>query len=622
MRELNGSCIAWARNAAFAAAAALTLGLAAPAAAEGVDPSAISSGENHMCGCGPSCACGSGCGCPDSSVIGPPRLAGVEGFESENVVLLSRISLGDFGAQYTSGNDSWGYTSPSGREYALMGLNSATAFVEITNPRDPVIIATIPHPSSLWSDIKVYGHHAYVVNENFFGGGLQVIDMQGIDDGVVTLANTVTHGGSLRRAHNLVVDEDSGYLYLCGANWPTSGLVAYSLADPANPVYVGAYSSVYVHDAHVVTYTTGPHAGRQIAYCSVGSYGIDIVDVTDKSNMFRVSRTTYSDLAYSHQGWVDVERQLFYHGDELDGDSVNVTTTRVFDVSDLASPQYLGWFTSGVDAIDHNQYLHEGFLFQANYRSGLRIFDTRDDPVSPPQTGWFDTYPDGLGTFFNGAWSNYPYFPSGTVIVSDIEGGLFVLDPTFALNGGVPLAVSYPDGLPVAVAAEGASLRVRIEGVNGRSVVPGSGVLVVTGDGHTATIPLVPTGGDEYTANFPKLGCVSEVTFYVAADADNGLTVNDPLHAPTLEHAASVTPARAGGSHAGPRSGAAGPVGFVCAVPGDIDGDGVVDFADMSIVLNQFGLSGPSLPGDVNGDGAVDFADLNIILSNYGANAW
>jgi hypothetical protein len=48
--------------------------------------------------------------------------------------------------------------------------------------------------------------------------------------------------------------------------------------------------------------------------------------------------------------------------------------------------------------------------------------------------GWIDTYPrrNEAAPSYDGAWSTYPYFPSGTVIVSDIQGGLFVVDPSAA----------------------------------------------------------------------------------------------------------------------------------------------------------------------------------------------
>jgi hypothetical protein len=57
------------------------------------------------------------------------------------------------------------------------------------------------------------------------------------------------------------------------------------------------------------------------------------------------------------------------------------------------------------------------------------------------------------------------------------------------------------------------------------------------------------------------------------------------------------------------------------ALTGDANGDGIVNFADLNLVLANFGFSGTpgSLSGDLNGDGVVNFADLNLVLSSFGA---
>lgn len=98
-------------------------------------------------------------------LCGPVDIATAGGFPSENVTLLSQVALEDFPGQPIRGNDCWGYVSPSGREYALMGLYNEVAVVEVTSPSDPVIIAEISHAPSNWCDIKVYQDHAYAVNK-------------------------------------------------------------------------------------------------------------------------------------------------------------------------------------------------------------------------------------------------------------------------------------------------------------------------------------------------------------------------------------------------------------------------------------------------------------------------
>ncbi len=326
------------------------------------------------------------------------------------------------------GNDCWGYVSPSGREYALMGVDNQLVVVEITTPNAPVIVGSISHTASSWCDIKVYLDHAYVVNET--GGGLDIIDLSDVDSGVVTLVQRFTAGG-LNSSHNVAIDTDSGFLYLCGSNLNGGRLVAYDLSNPGSPVFVGQVASgvgANVHDAEIVTFTSGDNTGKQIAFCANGGTGLDIYDVTDKCNMIRLSRTTYPNLAFAHQCWLGDDGQILYLNDEVDG----INETVVFDVSDLANPVHVSSYNSGVTAADHNLYVKGNFIFEAEYHAGLRIF-CADDPINPVQVGWFDTYPANDTGGFQGAWSVYPFFPSGTVIISDTMQGLFVVDPSAAL---------------------------------------------------------------------------------------------------------------------------------------------------------------------------------------------
>ncbi|MEE9130378.1 MAG: choice-of-anchor B family protein, partial [Phycisphaerales bacterium] len=133
-----------------------------------------------------------------------------------------------------------------------------------------------------------------------------------------------------------------------------------------------------------------------------------------------------------HQGWLSDDRHYLYVSDELD----NLGRTSMFDVSDLTSPKFIGDFSSTAPtATDHNLYVRDGFIFETNYTSGLRVFNACD-PVNPVEVGFFDTFPANDDPGFSGAWSNYPFFPSGTVIVSDRSGGLFVLDVSEAVAGG------------------------------------------------------------------------------------------------------------------------------------------------------------------------------------------
>ncbi|MBN4052815.1 choice-of-anchor B family protein, partial [Roseiflexus sp. AH-315-K22] len=298
----------------------------------------------------------------------------------------------------------------------------------------------IDGPTSLWHDTKVIGDYFYGVSEG--GAGVQVVDLRDVDSGNVTLVQNKKQAGH-RTTHNIVANTESGYLYLCGANIQNGGLVALSLEDPENPVIAGAWNEFYVHDATIVTYTEGPMAGREIAFCASGTgvgfgdTGLRVVDVTDKDNMHLIGEAFWPTPVYSHQCWLSEDKQLLYLGDELDEmGGVGTTRTMVFDVSDPASPRLINTFTNGSTASDHNMYTKDGYLYQANYTSGLRVYDVASDPQNPREIAYFDTHPDSNAVTFNGAWSVYPYFPSGNMIISDMQRGLFVVTP-----GGVRMEI-------------------------------------------------------------------------------------------------------------------------------------------------------------------------------------
>ena len=370
-------------------------------------------------------------GCAALTVFAPSS-AWAGGFPAENVALYSQITPGQFGSSFAT--DCWGWTSPSGREYAIICLNDKTAVVEITNPTLPIIVGTVSHQNSGTGDVKVYQGYAYAANGD--GGGIDIIDLTDVDNGNVSLVQRMTAGG-VQASHNIAINEDSGYLYLGIGNINGGDLVAFNLSNPEAPFVDGEYDGERSHDLQVITYTQGPYAGREIAFSFAEGDGFEIIDVTDKGNMFLRSSRTYSNVAYCHQGWVSEDRQYVYLDDELDG----IQRTTVFDISDLDDPFFVDDFSSSAPtAIDHNLYVRDGFIFEANYTSGLRIFDSCD-PVNPVEVGFFDTYPANDSADFAGAWSNYPFFPSGTVIVSDRSGGLFVLDVSDAVAG----ATTPPD---------------------------------------------------------------------------------------------------------------------------------------------------------------------------------
>ena len=364
-------------------------------------------------------------------------MAGV--YPCKDYDLMSYLSLSDMSA--SKGNDSWGWTDPTtNKEYALICLDNGTAFVDISDTENIIYLGKLPTATanSSWRDVKVYQNHAFVVSEAS-GHGMQVFDLTRLRN-VANAPETFTvdaHYTGFGNAHNIFINETSGFAYAVGTGSFSGGPHFINVQDPKNPVAAGGYSNDgYSHDAQVITYN-GPdsdYTGKEIYVGSNGEQNgtneVVVVDVSDKSNPIHISNMTYSNEGYTHQGWFTEDQRYYITGDELDEATGNVANTRIliFDVLDLDNPVLLSEYFGPSAAIDHNGYVKGNTFYLANYRAGVRMLDISNIASGTmTEIGFFDTYPSNDNTEFNGVWNVYPYFPSGNIILSDIEKGLFVI---------------------------------------------------------------------------------------------------------------------------------------------------------------------------------------------------
>jgi len=366
------------------------------------------------------------------------------GYPCNAVDLLSMLDLSELDdalpGDTNNANDVWGWThSSTGREFAIIGTLSGTAFVEITDVYNPIYVGGLAtHTSnSSWRDIKTYNNYA-IIGSEASGHGLQIFDLTQLLTALPgTTFSTTAHYDGVGSSHNVFVNEDTGFAYAVGAGSGSSsgcsgGLHVVNINDPTNPSFAGCFSSDgYTHDVQCVVYN-GPdstYTGKEICFAS-NEDTITVVDVTDKNNMVQLDRQGYTGDRYTHQGWLTEDHSYFIYNDELDemNGVASKTRTHVMDVRDLNNILYVGYHDGRTAAIDHNLYVKGDLVFQANYRAGLNVLQMSD--ISNGifnEVGYFDIYPNSDSASFNGAWSNYPYFPSGTIVVSGIEQGLFIL---------------------------------------------------------------------------------------------------------------------------------------------------------------------------------------------------
>jgi choice-of-anchor B domain-containing protein len=373
---------------------------------------------------------------PGSANIGAANCVnGLAGdFPCKNVDLLSVITLED-------GNDLWGWTDPAtGREIALVGLVDGTAFVDITDPESPVHLGSLPtHTTLNWvRDIKVFDNHAFIV-AGARSHGMQVFDLTQLRD-VQSPPETFTataHYSQFGDAHNIAINEESGFAYVVLAHDDQQGcgegLHMVDIRDAANPVFAGCFSADgATHDTQCVNYS-GPdtdYVAKEICFNS-NIDTLTIVDVTDKSAPALLSRTGHVSGGFAHQGWLTAGQNFFLLDDEADEERFGHNTrTYVWDVSDLDAPFVTGFHESHLPSRDHNLYIKGGFVYQANYVAGLRILDIGHlARAQLSEVAYFDTVPETDGVEFFGAWSVFPFFESGVVIVNTFFRGLFVLRP-------------------------------------------------------------------------------------------------------------------------------------------------------------------------------------------------
>lgn len=364
-------------------------------------------------------------------------------FPCNQIDLYSNLTITQLGGTATAeGNDIWGWTDPlDNKEYAIIGLTSHTAFVDITNPVSPIYLGKLPTATvnSIWRDIKVYNNHAFIVSEAS-GHGMQVFDLTRLRNVVsppVTFTQDAYYNG-FGRCHNIVINEATGYAFAVGTSTFGGGPHFVNIQNPTNPVAAGGYSAEgYTHDAQVVVYN-GPdteHIGKEIFFGANETEAV-VLDITNKATPILISTFTYTNADYVHQGWLTDDQKYFILGDETDESTYGFNTkTVVIDYTDLDTPTLKTNYFGPTNAIDHNGYVDGNDFYLANYRAGLRIIDISDiNNGNLNEVAYFDTFPTSNTANYNGAWSVYPYFSSGSIIVSDIERGLFVLKKSTTLS--------------------------------------------------------------------------------------------------------------------------------------------------------------------------------------------
>lgn len=326
------------------------------------------------------------------------------------------------------------------KEYALVGVQNGLSIVDISTPSNPVQTNFFAGASSTWRDMKTYGNYAYTVHDIYNGtsNGIFIVDMTTIGNSfptTYTLNPLIPHNGGfviLDRAHNIYIDEAAGQLYLFGSNVGVGGALIFDIAtDPTSPVLLGVYDDYYLHD--------GVARGDTLWGAAVNSGFFVPIDISTPATP--TTMTTFNTpFNFTHNIWFSDDNQRVWTTDEKTSAFI-----AEYDVSDFSNINELDRIRTsfGTNVIPHNTHFHNDFIVNSYYTSGVQIVDV-SQPGLMVETGYYDTSLDS-GDGFSGCWGAYPYLPSGNILATDRQRGLFVLQSDY--TRGCYLYVTVIDSL-------------------------------------------------------------------------------------------------------------------------------------------------------------------------------
>jgi choice-of-anchor B domain-containing protein len=346
-----------------------------------------------------------------ASVMAQPRAA-------YHTTLFGSLNPDGNGGRYSA---IWGYTAPDGREYALLGGFRGTHIIDITT--SPVKeVAFIDGPDNGWREMKTYGRYAYVVSEG--GSGLQIIDLSNLP----TSASLVREDTRFFTSGH-TISQEGNFVYVNGSD-PGAGVNGGTLIfdvslDPTLPSLVGRWSERYVHDATI---------RRDTMWAAAIENGrLDVVYLgADRTNPRFVADITYPG-AGTHNADLTTDGHYVMTTDEVGSTRKSL---KVWDVSDMGNIRKVADYTHNPNEIIHNVHTKGDLAFVSWYTAGTRIIDI-SVPTDPIEVGYYDTF-DGSMNTYAGNWGTYPYFPSGKIISSDMQTGLYV----FTFDGAQRMSVS------------------------------------------------------------------------------------------------------------------------------------------------------------------------------------
>lgn len=344
---------------------------------------------------------------------------------SKNLILLDHWSSDTLvnNSSKVRYNDCFGFVY-QGKEYAVAGSTEGTHIFELNIDNKLIDKAFIEgkYNSAFVQhrDYAIYKNYLYAVCDEG-NSSLQIIDFSYLPDSVHLVADLQDPFG---KTHSIFIDTTNALLYACLVTPIANGnplsvvpMRVFKLSDPLNPVlvYQGPSDVNEVHDIYV---------RDNKAFLNCGYEGLRVYDFTNPAfPTWKSSLTIYQDQGYNHQGWLSPDGNTYVFADESLGKKIK--KCKVNSNGSLQIQQLFGTENYS-NAIPHNIIISNELAYCAYYNEGLRIFDLRTSP--PVEIAHYDTYPDETTFKMNGVWGVFNQWPSGRIIASDRQYGLFAFD--------------------------------------------------------------------------------------------------------------------------------------------------------------------------------------------------
>lgn len=337
----------------------------------------------------------------------------ISGQHELNMKSLSQIELPALG------NDVWGYVDSIGNEYVIAGNRLNSQIFSLSNPADPQLISTIPGSRSVWRDFKSYKNYIYIVADQG-DDGLTIVNMNEAPDTVSYKMWTDTvrlnnDNDIIRRCHNIYIDTIKGHAYLSGCNNGIGGIIILDLSsNPEEPTIIGVENQAYSHD--VVTLKDRMYTSE------IFDGALAIYDISDPAEPLFISKT-FTSTFFTHNAWPSDDGKYIFTTDEKGNGYVDA-----YDISDESNIKFLDKYRPVDDAnvLPHNTHFIDDFLVTSWYTEGVIILDAKR-PHNLIRVAQYDTNPQDA----NGNWGVTPYLPSGLILATDMDNGLFVLEADY-----------------------------------------------------------------------------------------------------------------------------------------------------------------------------------------------